>query len=562
MSAPPRPGRLRRLTRVVVATLALGLVAAGCADSGGASADGATRDTVVVVSADQASNVVRDYAFTAGTDNQEVTNSLHAQLIRKPYVDEEGANVQVQDLYHFEPFLAESYDTSADGKVFTFHLRQGLLSQQGNELTSADVVWSFQRKFATKGGGMAGYYAPMLTDVDRQIQAVDKYTVTFTIDQPGYGFTLLGNLAENIGSIYDSTYLEQHATAEDPYAVAWGVSDMLNGNVGFGPYMLQSVTPDQEIVMVANPNYVFGPLPIQTIIRRVVPDAATRANMLSTGDADVALDLRPADQADMASNPDVFTPTATSNLYHSLTMNTTVAPFDKPEVRQALAYAIPYDRIVDDVYKGRAYPYEHLLDDKAPYYDASQLPAYSYDPEKAKALLAQAGLTAPVAFTLTVSNATPSIQDTAVVFAAAAKEAGFDVTISELPAAQVTTDGLAGKLQASMGTGSAVTMSPPYQLSLITNPGGGSNTAFWSGPTYDAFAAVLKQGLASTDAIGPESGPLWSKAEGMMLRDGGTLFIARVMSPYSMRSDVHGYAQRTDRRIDYSVVTAGGEQTS
>ncbi|MCF7548394.1 ABC transporter substrate-binding protein [Pseudonocardia sp. WMMC193] len=557
---PTPPGARRRtsaLVRAVVSVLTLGLLVSACADTGGAASDAGPRDTVVVVTADQASNVVRDFGFTNGQDNQEVTNSLHAQLIRKPYIDEQGANVKVQDLYTFEPLLAESYDVSPDGKVFTFHLRHGLLSQQGNELTSEDVLWSFQRKFATKGGGMPGYYAPMLTDLGRQLQAVDRYTVTFTIDQPGYGFTLLGNLAENIGSIYDSTYLRRHATPEDPYAVQWGVSDMLNGNVGFGPYMLQSVTPNQEIVMVANPNYVFGPLPIQTIIRRVVPDAATRANMVANGDADIALDLRPADQADLASNPDVFTPKATSNLYQSLTMNTTKAPFDKQEVRQALAYAIPYDQIVDEVYRGRAYSYRHLLDDKAPYYDGSQLPDYTFDPAKAKELLAAAGVTAPVPFTLTVSNATPSVQDSAVLFAAAAKEAGFEVTINEVPAAQMSSDGLAGKLQASMATGSAVTMSPPYQLQLVTQPGGGANTSFWSGPTYDAFASVLKQGLAGEDAIGPVSGPLWSEAEAMMLRDGGTLFLARVMSPYSMRADVKGYAQRTDRRIDYSVLTAG-----
>ncbi|GAA4545926.1 ABC transporter substrate-binding protein [Pseudonocardia xishanensis] len=560
MSAPPRLGR--RLARTVVSVVALSLLAAGCADSGGSGSGGAAKDTVVVVTGDQASNVVRDYGFTNGTDNQEVTNSIHAQLIRKPYIAEQGANVQVQDLYHFEPFLAQSYDVSQDGKVFTFHLRQGLKSQQGNELTSADVVWSFERKFSSKGGGMPGYYAPMLTDVDKQVVAVDKYTVTFTIDQPGYGFTLLGNLAENIGSIYDSTYLTQHASADDPYAINWGVSSMLNGNSGFGPYMLQSITPNQEIVMVANPNYVFGPLPIKTMIRRVVPDAATRANMLVQGDADVALDLRPTDQADLASNPDIFTPTATSNLYQSITLNTRRAPFDNVLVRRALAYAVPYDRIIDDVYKGRAYAYQHLLDDKQPYYDGSKLPKYTYDPAKAKDLLAQAGITTPVAFTMTVSNASPSVQDSVVVLAAAAKDAGFDITINQVPAAQLFSDGLAGRLQASMSTGSAVTMSPPYELNLLTQVGGGSNTSFWSGPDYDAFAAVMKQGLASTDAIGPEAGPLWSQAETMLVNSGANIFLARVMSPYSMRADVHGYAQRTDRRIDYSAVSIGGEANS
>lgn len=560
---------IRRLAVVLVATItvsACGSSGSGSSDavspvageSGESGAPSAARDTIVVVTPDQASNLVRDFGYTAGSDNQEVTNSLHAQLIRKPYVEEEGANVLAQDLYSFEPFLAESYEVSDDGLVYTFTLKKGVLSQQGNELTTDDVIFSFKRKLDTPGGGMAGLYAPMLTDVDKQFAKIDDHTFTITIEQAGYGFTLLGNLAENVGSIYDSTYLLENATPDDPYAVAWGVEDMLRSNFGFGAYMIDSVTKEQEIVMVANPNFVDGDLAIKTIIRRTVPEAATRANMLAAGDADVAMELRPSDQADLESNPDVFTPVATSNLYQSITLNNKVAPFDNIKVRQALAYAVDYQAIVDDIFSGRAYLYTHMLDDKAENYDGSGLPPYAFDPEKSKALLAEAGYPEGVSFTLSVSSAMASMQDSSVLLAAAAKEAGFDIEISQLPAAQLFNDGLEGKLQASMGTGSAVTMSPPYQLSLITLPGSGTNQQFWEGPTYDAFAATMEEGQAEIDAIGPEAYAKWNEAEAMMAENAGVLFVSRIMSPYSMRSDVTGYAQRTDRRIDYSVMSAGG----
>lgn len=559
MPSHPRLGRrsLRPLLTAGVVLLLSATALTACGEGGDGSTSAGPRDSIVVVTADQASNLVRDFGYTAGSDNQEVTNSLGAQLLRKPYVEEKGANVLVQDLYTFDPFLAESYDVSDDGLVYTFHLKHGVLSQQGNELTADDVVWSFHRKFDTPGGGMAGYYAPAITDVSKQIIAVDDYTVTFTIPKAGLGFTLLGNLAENIGTIYDSDYLEEHGTKADPYAVEWGVSDMLNANIGYGPYMIDSYTPDQEIVLKANPNYVDGEPAIKTIVRRVVPEAATRANMLASGDADIATDLRPSDQADLEDNPGVFTPVATSNLYQSISLNSTKAPFDDLLVRQAFNYAVPYKDIIDDVFHGRAYLYQHLLDDKAPYYDDSNLPDYAYDPEKAKELLAEAGVTEPVEFTLTVSNVVPAVQDSAVVIAAAAKKAGFDVKISEAPAAQVFTDGAEGKLQASMSQGTAVTMSPPYQLELVTNPGGSSNTVFWEGPSFDEFSAVMEEGYAAGDTIGPKAGPKWSEAEGLMLENAGHIFIGRVMSPYSMRSDIVGYTQRTDRRIDYSVMTAG-----
>jgi len=545
-----RPGR-----RAVAPLLAAALLAtvAACADEAPAGeSDAATQ--IVVLTPDQATNVVRDYAYTAGTDNQDVTNNLHAQLIRNPYVDEDGSNAQIQDYYSFEPYLAESYDVSDDGLTYTFHLRQGLLSQQGDELTADDVIWSFERKFNTPGGGMKGYYAPMLTDIDQQIKKIDTYTVSFTVAKASYGLTLLGNLANNIGSIYDSTYLKAHATDDDPYAVQWGVEDMMRGNVGFGPYELKSVTPGEEIVMTANPNYVFGEPAITTMIRRVVADAATRANMLKAGDADIALALRPSDQADLASDDAFFVPTTSSNLYLDMPLNTQVAPFDDQRVRQAMAYAMPYDQIVDDVFHDRAYEYTHLLDDAAPNYDDSALPAYSYDPDRARQLLAEAGYPDGIEFTLAINNSIPTIKDSAIQFQSAAKAAGITVKIEQMPAAQLFQDGLDGKLQASMSEGAAVTMSPPYELSLLTQEGGGSNMAFWTDEDAQTFQGLLADGLAAGDATGAKAAADWSKAEAVMMESVPYVFIARVRSAVAMSSDLTGFKQRTDFRIDYGEI--------
>ncbi|RZL70419.1 MAG: ABC transporter substrate-binding protein, partial [Rhodococcus sp. (in: high G+C Gram-positive bacteria)] len=222
--------------RWTVPLLVGALALSACSDGGGSQASASTSGEIVVVTPDQASNVVRDYGYTAGTDNQDVTNNMHAQLIRKPYVEEDGSDALVQDYYNFEPYLADSYEVSPDQLVYTFHLRQGVMSEHGNELDADDVLWSFERKFATPGGGMAGYFKPMLVDPATQLKKIDPYTVSFTVEKAGYGLTLLANLAENIGSIYDSNYLIENSTPEDPYAVAWGAADMMRGNFGYGAY--------------------------------------------------------------------------------------------------------------------------------------------------------------------------------------------------------------------------------------------------------------------------------------------------------------------------------------
>ncbi|PRY11195.1 ABC transporter substrate-binding protein [Kineococcus rhizosphaerae] len=543
------PSRRRALQLLGAGGAAVGVGAlSACSDEAPANGSGAAaaRTEIVVVTPDQASNVVRDYGYTAGTDNQDVTNNLHAQLLRKPYV--EDGNALNQDLYTFDPYLAESYETSPDGLTFTFHLKQGVVSQQGNPLTADDVLWSFERKFATPGGGMAGYYKPMLTDPATQIRKVDDHTVTFTVVKAGYGLTLLANLAENIGSIYDSTYLKANATPADPYAVQWGVADMMRGNFGFGAYKLQSVTAGQEIVMVSNPDFVLGAPHVTKMTRRLVEDAATRANMVKQGDADVALGLRPSDQKALEADDSVLVPDTKTNSYLLMAMNTTRAPFDDPAVRYAMSFAVPYGQIISDVYSDRAYQYNHILDDTAPGYDDSKLPEFTFDPGHAKELLAAAGVN-DLSFTLSVNNQLPSVQDTAIQIQSALADAGITVKIAELPAAQLNQDSLDGKLEASLAVGAAVTNTPPYMLSLLTQPGGGSNTALWNDPP---FLAEVAAGLDAGDALGAPAMTHWQTAELRMVTQAPYVMIARVKPAAVLRADIHGFAQRTDFRIDYS----------
>ncbi len=92
-------------------------------------------------------------------------------------------------------------------------------------------------------------------------------------------------------------------------------------------------------------------------------------------------------------------------------------------------------------------------------------------------------------------------------------------------------------------------MTPPYMLQLLTQPGGGSNTALWNDPT---FLGEVQAGLDAGDALSPEAMAHWQAAELRMVQQAPYVMIARIKPAAVLRADVEGFAQRTDFRIDYS----------
>ncbi|MGE3622059.1 MAG: ABC transporter substrate-binding protein, partial [Acidimicrobiia bacterium] len=391
--------------------VALALVAGACGGGdddepagGGGTATGedggeaAALEEIVVASAALPTSFAPDGGAGGVLENITWRRNGGAGLVRNVYVPQDDGSFD-QDSYEYEGYLAESWDVSEDGKVYTFHLREGVVSSNGNELDADDVLWSYERKFNAPTATVKAISFPILTDLS-QIQKVDQYTVTFTLEKAGYGFTLLGLLGQGNGDIYDSDYLKEHVTADDPYAVEFSKT---NGNYGFGPYIIESFTPGQEMVWRSNPDHVLGEPAIKKITFRVVTDPASRANALRTGDVDVAEVLRPVDQVELAASGAGKSFSFETNAYNMAILVTTHPPFDDMAVRQAFAYAVPYQQIVDDVYRGRALPAVGFLNPLAPGYTDEGLPRYEYDPDKAKEMLEEAGHPNGVSFTLTVS---------------------------------------------------------------------------------------------------------------------------------------------------------------
>jgi peptide/nickel transport system substrate-binding protein len=542
--------RRRRRSGAIAAAAAIAIAITGCtATSTASESTPSSKDSIVIAAPASATHFVYD----AGTNvypGQEIGLQLNATLLKNPYSESSAdATALQQDVTTFDPSLAESYEVSEDGLVYTFHLDQDAVSQASNPLTAADVVWSFQEKFDNPTAPFKFVSSPAVTSKD-QIAEVDEHTVTFTITDPGYGQTLLALLSNVTAQVYDSTALMAHATTDDPFGITWAQQNPLEP-IGFGAYTLASFDPT-ETVLEANPDF-FGEAPaISKVVYRVVADSATRSQALRNGDVDVAENLAAQEQSDLASAAGVKVFDLSTNIYGMLIPITNKAPFDDPLVRKAMAYAIPYDQIIDNVYLGRASQPKGFLDPNAPGYTSDGLPEYTYDPDAAKDLLAQAGHADGLSFTLTVNADIPDLVAAAVQIQAEAADAGFTIEIDQQPSAAFTAGRTAGDFQAILNRDYSIVMTPPYELGLFTTAKSSLNYPKWEDPE---FYSLLSAANALGDPFTDEAGEAYAAAEGYLLDQASLIFYANVQPAYAVGEDVSGWAWRSDNWLDVSQLS-------
>lgn len=339
------------------------------------------------------------------------------------------------------PELAESWETAEDEMSITFTLREGATFWDGTPVTAEDVRWSFERALALGGFPASQMGAGGFTD-PAQFVAVDERTFRVDLKEPSK--LSLPDLAVPVAIVINSKVALENATPEDP----WAAEYLHRTPAGGGAYMVERWDPGQQLVYTVNPDWRNGPVPqIGRVIVREVPSLATRRALISRGDATLSFDIPNRDARDLMNGGDaavVSSPIA--NCIHVLCPNLTFEPFKDKRVRQALAYALPYEQIFEQAAYGLGVPLWGG-DSASPQSIAWPQPfPYSTDLDRARALLAETayadGFEVPLSFSLDFADWG---EPTAVLIQDSLRNIGIDVTLEMIPGANWRTIALVEK---------------------------------------------------------------------------------------------------------------------
>lgn len=323
--------------------------------------------------------------FTAGT-----TFDASSRQVFNKLVEFERGTTKIA------PGLAESWSVSDDGLEYTFNLRKGVKFQTTGNFTPSrdfnaeDVVFSFKRQLDKENpyhmisGGTYEYFNSMsMPDLLKGIVAVDDYTVKFMLNRPEA--PMIANLAMDFASIMSAEYADQMLKA--------GTPDMVDqAPVGTGPFQLVAYQKDAVIRYKAHPDYWAGKAKIDDLVFAITPDASVRYEKLKAGECHVMPYPNPADIESMKGNSDLVVMEQEGLNVGYLAYNTQIAPFDKAEVRKALNMAIDKQAIIDAVFQGAGKIAKNPIPPTIWSYNEATVDD-PYDPEAAKKMLADAGVT-------------------------------------------------------------------------------------------------------------------------------------------------------------------------
>ncbi len=281
------------------------------------------------------------------------------------------------DFIHFRPGLADSFSFSEDSLQVTFHIHPGITWHDGEPFTADDVVFAHGVCKAPEINWSSASWLDHITNVE----AVDSLTVRFTFDER-YMYqvvdaTVCYPLPEHILGNVPLTEMENHAIAREP--------------VGNGPFRFVSWDPGQEIVLEANPDFVFGRPHLNRISFRIVPEGTTVATQIQNGDIDFwPWFTPPSFYPQLKGDPDLVVHSYPGRSYTYLAWNTEDPLFQDKRVRQAFTLASDRQAIVDALLYGQATVGTQPLISTIWAHDPTIEP-YPFDPDSAKALLEAAG---------------------------------------------------------------------------------------------------------------------------------------------------------------------------
>ena len=322
------------------------------------------------------------------------------------------------------PGLADSWDVSDDGLVFTFHLRDAKFSD-GTIVTADDVVFSYTRLRDAPDSAF-----PSVFHLVEALEALDSKTVRMGLRSPSPGFLSFTEMW-NAGIV-------SKAAVE-----ALGEEEFARQPVGAGPFRLKEWLQGDRVVLERNPHYWQQGKPyLDGVEFLYVTDDNTRLSMLRAGEVDSISDV-PWSQVEPLRSEDFHVPLEISTALQTIVLNHAEEPFNDVRVRRAFAHGLDIDAIIKAVTLGHAQPTTSLYAPALHFFN-TEIPRWPHDPERAKELLAEAGKT-DIEFELQVSAGDSQEEQIAVLIQAQLAPIGFRVNIAKLDPSQAWEHLLSGE---------------------------------------------------------------------------------------------------------------------
>ncbi len=433
--------------------------------------------------------------------------------------------------------IGESWERTGP-TTYEVRLRDGIRLHDGRPLTSAEVAFTFRRLI--EPGGLSGRNSPRKDLLGPLASAteVDPLTVRFELSSPWPIFP---------------------AMLPFQLVVAPGAE---GGLVGSGPFRLAERFPRDAVVVERFDGYYGGaaeitprgPACVERIVFNIVPGNESRVGGLLAGDFDLAVDVRPHSIPALERHPDtkVHIVDGTRSFFLALTLQT--PPFDDPRVRRALAHALDRERIIEEYLGGKATVIDGILGPRA-FGKNPDLPRHDHDPDRARALLAEAGHSEGIDIELDVSRSLfPLAEAIGVQLARVGIRAKTRIGERSEIGLKWRSGGAGTKARMWLRSWGNASLQPPGIFTPTHRSGGRGNVAGYSNPRLDALLD------AATGELDPsERAARYREAEAIANHDLPYVYLWVPQEVYGVSKRVRGFAAAPDGRLNLQDVCLDGD---
>ena len=477
-----------------------------------------------------------DPAVTEGKPSTELNPMFAGTLLQ--YVKPDAGTTTWPSPADVEPYVAESVTQIDDG--YRFVLRDDAVSPYGNTITSEDVRWTFDRIIALDGVGRFLLSWGGGINLEEPIRVVDDRTFDLVVLDTNNPYSLAVLTYGQMGPL-DSVEVLSNATDDDPWGAGW----LSTNSASFGSYRLDSITPGEELRLVPNPNWWGSAPDIDLIVVRAIPDAAGRLQLLQAGEVDFADKLTLAQFASVGGELQAIA--AKGNTTVPLALNSGFEPFADVRVRQAISSAIDRTALVQGPMQGSAKEALYQVLSEVPQPPAPGDPA-TYDPDGARALLAEAGYGDGLSFTLTINPVRPGpfSEDLAVLMKDQLADVGIDMSIEVMASsADFQTKLSEGQLQAWLSSQTPGISDPQFAWLLVHH----STKAFERAHGYSNARIDELIDIMAFTPYGPERDAMVLEAHQILIDEVPWIPLIELVNPISLGPDVESFRMDIFRRI-------------